>query len=207
MKNRIFVISMVLILLSTSFVFAGNREDYFTTKWHSNEEIARSVIEYGVRYSKTTVPKELEKVKKQYPNGESWDITTAYYWNGGVCMSKGEPINCIGFALYVSDKIFGSIPARVFYEFNPRELRVGDLVCMNDGEFNHIFVVYKVKKNHIVVAEANYIVEWEYSDGTPYVEHLTKWNRKISYKYLKKHGLYMVTRYPDTWAYRFEVSA
>lgn len=117
-------------------------------------------------------------MKDQYPEGTPWGDDNSYKWQGGV-YSAG--IGCAGFAFLLSDVAFGSLPARKITDFSYSDVRIGDILRINDD--THSVIVLEVRSDHVVVAEGNY-------NGSIH------WGRILS-KSEVEQGDYLMTRYAE----------
>lgn len=90
-------------------------------------------------------------LKTQYPEGMRWTNDNFYSWQGGV-YSGGY--GCAGFAFLLSDAAFGDLPARMLTSFDYSDVRVGDILRINND--THSVIVLEVYSDHVVIAEGNY---------------------------------------------------
>ena len=145
-------------------------------------------------YKKTTVysptesqvRKDILALKSKYPEGKKWTTAKHYTWDASIyyegitCVGGG----CVAFAFMASDAAFGKynksrkISGKNWY----KNIRVGDIIRVEDG--SHTVVVIQKKKNSVVV------VEGSYNDSV-------HWGRELSMSYIKAHGTYLITRYPE----------
>lgn len=95
-------------------------------------------------------------MKAQYPEGMPWTNANRYQWRGynypGYIIGIGG--GCAGFAFILSDAAFGDLPAR--YVDNPtyEDIRVGDILRVNND--SHSVIVLEKYVDHVVLAEGNY---------------------------------------------------
>ncbi len=118
-------------------------------------------------------------MKSKYPEGMTWTNDNFYRWKGGIYTGG---FGCAGFAFLLSDAAFGNLPARTHYNF--KNLRVGDILRMDNEWGGHSVVILSVGKDGAVVAEGNY-------------NSSIHWGRKISFKEIQSTGAYVMTRYPE----------
>lgn len=123
------------------------------------------------------VYKSMIELKSDYPEGMPWTNDNYYPWNGGV-YSGGY--GCAGFAFLLSDAAFGNLPARVGEVNSISDLRVGDILRINND--THSVIVLEVLNNAVVVAEGNY-------------NSSIHWGRVLSEQKVLASD-YMMTRYP-----------
>ncbi len=117
-------------------------------------------------------------LKAQYPEGMRWTNDNYYEWKGGI-YSGGY--GCVGFAFILSDEAFGKLPARLIKDYSVSDIRVGDILRMNND--THSVVVLSIDESGAVIAEGNY-------------NNSVHWGRKISSAELEKLT-YIMTRYPE----------
>ena len=117
-------------------------------------------------------------LQEQYPNGMSWTNDNFYGWNGGI-YSGGY--GCAGFAFLLSDAAFGELPAREVTDVKLAEVRVGDVLRINND--THSVIVLEVYDDHVVIAEGNY-------------NRSINWGRTLT-KSKVEAATYLLTRYPD----------
>lgn len=127
--------------------------------------------------SSKNVYSAMMSMKASYPEGKTYTNANYYAWKGGIYAGG---YGCAGFAYMLSDEAFGTLPARVVKNFD--DIRVGDIICMNNGA--HTVIVLKVKSTGVVVAEGNY-------------NNSVHWGRFIPYTDINETGVYMFTRYPQ----------
>lgn len=123
-----------------------------------------------------SVYKSIIGMKSKYPEGMQWTNANYYQWKGGI-YSGGY--GCAGFAFAMSDAAFGTLPARMHYDFS--KIKVGDIVRMNYD--THSVIVLKVQGNSVTVAEGNY-------------NSSIHWGREITMAEIKASGTHVITRYP-----------
>ncbi|MCH5187132.1 MAG: hypothetical protein J1F63_01915 [Oscillospiraceae bacterium] len=117
-------------------------------------------------------------LKQQYPTGTPWDNGNFYSWNGGI-YSFGY--GCAAFAFMLSDAAFGDLPSRIVYPVSFKDVRVGDILRINEN--NHSVIVLEVKSDHVVIAEGNY-------------NYSVYWGRTLSASEVERAD-YLMTRYPE----------
>ncbi len=117
-------------------------------------------------------------LKSEYPEGMRWTNDNYYGWKGGI-FSGGY--GCAGFAFMLSDAAFGSLPARRYYQYSVSDIRVGDILRVNND--SHSVIVLQKVNGGVVVAEGNY-------------NSSIHWGRKFSDNDLKRLT-YIMTRYPE----------
>ena len=138
-----------------------------------------------VKASAAAVPNEQQAyqailaMKAQYPEGMSWTNSNYYGWKGGI-YSGGY--GCAGFAFLLSDAAFGELPARYVTGFTLADIRVGDILRINND--THSVIVLEVHDSYVVIAEGNY-------------NSSIHWGRTLSASTVLAAD-YLMTRYPET---------
>lgn len=125
-----------------------------------------------------------------YREGTPWDDSNHSYddWGGGpVAGNITGGTGCAAFAFELSDKAFGTLPARTLTtgEFQLSDVRAGDILRINHN--SHSVIVLQVTEGGVIVAEANYRV-----NGGAGMVH---WGRALS-KADVEAADYFITRYP-----------
>lgn len=90
-------------------------------------------------------------LKEQYPEGMRWTNDNYYGWKGGIYTGG---YGCAGFAFLLSDAAFGDLPAHQIWEVDFDQIRVGDILRVNND--THSVIVMEVKDDYVVLAEGNY---------------------------------------------------
>ena len=116
-------------------------------------------------------------LQSQYPEGRTWNNSNYYGWKGGI-YSGGY--GCAGFAFLLSDAAFDSLPARMIRQFNFSDVRVGDILRVNQD--THSVIILEVKSDGVVIAEGNY-------------NNSIHWGRTLSRSEVLS-ATYLMTRYP-----------
>jgi len=124
-------------------------------------------------------------MKASYPEGMRWTNDDLYRWNGGIWAGG---YGCAGFAFILSDTAFGDLPAHAFEDFTYEELRVGDILRVNND--SHSVVILQKYASYVVITEGN-------------------WNSKIHWgRTLTKSQVmaadYVITRYQDRHEYEYQ---
>ncbi|MCH5353213.1 MAG: S-layer homology domain-containing protein [Acutalibacter sp.] len=117
-------------------------------------------------------------LKDEYYEGRPWTNDNFYYWKGGIFSGGG---GCAGFAFLLSDAAFGSLPARMIKPVSLKDVRVGDILRINND--THSVIVLEVHDDHVIIAEGNY-------------NYSIHWGRKLT-KSEVESATYMMTRYPQ----------
>ena len=118
-------------------------------------------------------------LKETYPEGTPWTNDNSYAWNGGI-YSMG--FGCAGFAFMLSDAAFGNLPARMIDDWSDYQIRVGDILRVNND--GHSVIVLEVNESGVVLAEGNY-------------NNSVHWGRKMSWSEVNSTLTYIMTRYPE----------
>ncbi|MDD6328776.1 MAG: hypothetical protein PUA62_10065, partial [Lachnospiraceae bacterium] len=131
----------------------------------------------------TPVPTEAEAyqkmiaMKSSYPEGMTWTNANYYAWKGGVYTGG---YGCAGFSFLLSDAAFGDLPATMIYDITISDVRVGDILRINNDA--HSVIVLEVYSDHVVIAEGNY-------------NSSIHWGRTLTAAEVA-NATYMMTRYP-----------
>lgn len=120
-------------------------------------------------------------IKSKYPEGMRWTNDNEYAWKGGI-FSVGY--GCAGFAFILSDAAFGELPARMVSDFTYADIRVGDILRINND--THSVIVLEKHSDHVVIAEGNY-------------NRSIHWGRKLDRTSVEQAN-YILTRYPENTA-------
>ena len=143
------------------------------------------------------VYRRLMALQEKYPEGYAWGENNEYFqWRGGGTFENGVGISggngSEGFALLVSDEVFGDLPAYIFEEnFTIADLRVGDFIRIktpypgdSSRELDGV-VVLEIYEDHIVAVEGDYK-----HDGTVH------WGSIVTAQQILD-AEFFITRYPD----------
>ena len=118
-------------------------------------------------------------LRSDYPEGMRWTNADYYAWKGGAGYTGGY--GCAGFAFLLSDAAFGDLPARVVRPVNFSEVRVGDILRVNNN--SHSVIVLTVGTDSLTVAEGNY-------------NSSVHWGRTLTAGEVERAD-YLMTRYPQ----------
>ena len=119
----------------------------------------------------------MNALRSKYPEGMTWTNDNSYAWKGGI-YSVGY--GCAGFAFLLSDAAFGDLPARRLTGFEFSDIRVGDILRMNND--THSVIVLEVHDSGVTIAEGNY-------------NNSIHWGRTLT-KAEVLSANYVLTRYP-----------
>lgn len=133
-------------------------------------------------------------MKKEYPEGMTWNnfepygtkgnLGAHYEWDGGKILGNvNKGVGCAAFAFILSDKAFGTLPARVVYDIKYEKVNVGDILRINNN--SHSVIVLQKTDAGVIVAEGNY-------NGTVH------WGRALSKEEVLRAN-FIVTRYPENY--------
>ena len=124
---------------------------------------------------------ELLELKKKYPNGKTW-TNKKYY--GTNLSTRGVPLRggygCVALGLMFSDKLFGKAPFEQISKMNVGDLRVGDLVRVDNN--SHTVVILSKTSAYFKVVEGN-------------INGKIRWGTKITKSQMKRRMNYVYTRY------------
>ncbi len=135
---------------------------------------------YSAALNEKNVYNTLISMKEVYPEGTPFDNSRKYVSNDFFPMVTYTGSGCAGFALELSDKAFGKLPARYHFDFT--KIRVGDIVRTLNNQ--HSVIVLEVEGNIITVAEGNY-------------NSSVHWGRKLDVTDPGIGWTYVLTRYPE----------
>ncbi|MCM1174697.1 MAG: leucine-rich repeat protein [Blautia sp.] len=108
-----------------------------------------------------------------------------YHWKGGTLGGDNiVAVGCVAFAFTLSDRAFGSLPARMYDEggFAFEDIKVGDILRVHND--THTVIVLEVIDSGVIVAEGNY-------GGKVH------WGRAISKDDVMGNTSHYITRYPE----------
>ena len=140
-----------------------------------------------ITYAASEAPDESEvyqrmiAMKDSYPEGMTWTNDNYHSFRGGI-YSGGY--GCAGFAFMLSDEAFGDLPARKITPVSFDDIRVGDILRVNND--THSVIVLEVKQDSLVIAEGNY-------------NNSIHWGRILTAAEAE-NATYLMTRYPETQA-------
>ncbi len=135
---------------------------------------------YRTDLNEKNVYDSLISMKEVYPEGTPFDNSRKYVSKNIFPMVTYTGSGCAGFALELSDKAFGDLPARYHFDFS--KIRVGDIVRTRSNQ--HSVIVLKVEGNIITVAEGNY-------------NYSVHWGRTLDVTDPSVGWAYVLTRYPE----------
>lgn len=90
-------------------------------------------------------------LKDEYYEGRPWTNADFYAWKGGI-YSGGY--GCAAFAFILSDAAFGDLPAKMSTEIVYEDLKVGDILRINND--THSVIILEIHDDYVVIAEGNY---------------------------------------------------
>ena len=119
-------------------------------------------------------------MKAQYPEGMPWTNANEYVWYAipNTIYTGG---GCVAFAFILSDAAFGDLPAREISPVRFEDVRVGDILRMEND--THSVIVLEKHENSVIIAEGNY-------------NSSIHWGRELSREAVESAD-YMYTRYPN----------
>lgn len=126
------------------------------------ESVSSDSVEDEGFVTETTCPTEEQAymamiaMKAQYPEGMHWTNENGYRFNGYnyPAYIYGMGYGCAGFAFILSDAAFGDLPARFLDNPTYDDIRVGDILRVNND--SHSVIVLEKYTDHVVLAEGNY---------------------------------------------------
>lgn len=121
-------------------------------------------------------------MKEKYPEGMRWTNDNYYEWKGGIFAGG---YGCAGFAFLLSDAAFGDLPVRMTETFTYSQLKVGDILRINND--SHSVIILKISSTQVTIAEGNY-------------NSSIHWGRTLSKEKVMQSD-YVMTRYPCDHTY------
>ena len=131
----------------------------------------------------TAIYNTLIGFKSKYPEGTPFDNSVGYSWscpyNGSVIFYNDS--GCAAFASELSHAAFGRKDFVKMYNITISDVRVGDILRINNN--SHSVIVLEVHSDYVVIAEANY-------GGTVH------WGRTLTASQVA-NASYLISRYAD----------
>ena len=128
-------------------------------------------------YSERNVRDKMLAMKAQYPEGMHWTNADKYVIHaGGTYIGYG----CVAFAYILSDAAFSGLPLRTRTSFTWDDVRVGDMLRINNN--THHVIVLEKHDDYVVIAEGNY-------------NSSIHWGRTLTREKVEQSD-YLTTRYP-----------
>ncbi len=175
----------------------SDEEPYFTdevpavteTAGQPSRRMARSV---GITPTYQEAYASMVALQETYPEGTYWtnfqpygengSAGKYYIFQGGAVKGAQFGVGCAAFVFNLSDKAFGSLPARTIDSGNfvYEDIKVGDILRINNS---HFVIVLKISEGGLIVAEGNY-------------NKSVHWGRAISKNDIMATANFLVTRYP-----------
>lgn len=141
------------------------------------KELDESSLVNGIDITEVDVYKLIVSLKNEYPQGMRW-TDDDYYQSTALCRGGH---GCEGFALICSDIAFGNLPiSRTHSNFD--EIRVGDMIRMNND--THTVIVLQKKKDSVIIVEGNF-------------NNSINWGREVKRQTLENGNFVVRTRYPN----------
>ncbi len=125
-----------------------------------------------------SVYKAMIAKKADFPEGMHWTNDNFYAWYGGIFYGG---YGCAGFAFLLSDAAFGKLPAHWIDDFKYADLRVGDILRVNND--THSVIILEKNADGIVIAEGNY-------------NSSIHWGRRMSVAEAERAD-YVLSRWPE----------
>ena len=136
---------------------------------------------------------DMISLKEKYPEGMTWtnfepfgtkgSLGSAYTWKGGPIYGAKSAVGCMAFTFILSDKAFGTLPARAIEngQFTFEDVKVGDILRVNGN--SHSVIVLQKTAGGVIVAEGNY-------------NKTVHWGRAMSVAEVENAD-FIITRYPE----------
>lgn len=95
-------------------------------------------------------------MQTEYPEGKYWTDASSgtYLWKGGTGNNReiaNMGTGCVYFCFHLSDKAFGTLPARIYYrgQFKISDIKTGDLLRVENNR--HSVIVLRVYDQSVVI--------------------------------------------------------
>ena len=142
---------------------------------------------YGAAISEAQVYQTINALRGTYPEGMYWTNESQRYTLSVPGYDEKDNTyytligyGCVAFCYRLSDAAFGTSVARRIYNFTYDDIRVGDILRVNNDQ--HSVTVLQKYSDHVVLAEANY-------------NSSVHWDRKMARAEVMRSN-YITTRYP-----------
>ena len=129
-------------------------------------------------------------MQAEYPEGRSWTNSDTYVWSNifypegsSWAYSSYTGGGCVALAMILSDAAFGNMPAHQRTNVVYDDLRVGDILRINNN--THSVIILEKYDDEVVIAEGNF-------------NYSVHWGRTLSRKTVEAANYY-VTRYAKTY--------
>ena len=143
---------------------------------------------YGALIDEEQVYQILNSFRSVYPEGTYWTNETQKYMLSVPVYDEKEGkshymvgYGCVAFCYRLSDAAFGSLSARSVYNFTYDDIRVGDILRIDNNQ--HSVIVLQKFSDHVVLAEGNY-------------RSSVHWDRTLTRAQVMRAN-YITTRYPS----------
>ncbi len=185
------VMVFVMVWMRTPEVLAAEWDGYDTTAVSTGEVIEEAdeagelLVRAGGDYVSITEDEAYEEIwamAGEYPEGRPWTNDNLYWSNVYIDGVHQGGRGCHGFALIVSDTVFGNNATRKYTDYT--QLRVGDVLRINNNSHTVVVLENHLDQGYIVVVEGNY-------------NSSIHWGRKISRSSLDAGFVYGYTRYVE----------
>ena len=132
------------------------------------------------------------KDQEAYKEGTTWTDDEPYSDTKGYYRWKGGPlgganivaVGCVAFAFILSDTAFGALPARMYTKFEFEDIKVGDILRVNNS--THTVIVLEVSDTGVILAEGN-------------LSGKVHWGRAMSKYEVMTNTSQYITRYPENY--------
>ena len=184
MKSKVVSVFLAIVMLLSFVVLPACALDV-----EQPMEEARSIPDRAqTDLSEETIRSKMLALKSSYPEGMKFNNDTPFN-SSNPYQAKGQLIDsisytakgCAAFALLLTDAAFGDLPFFELRSFTFEELRVGDVLRLNNN--THSVVILEKKANSVILAEGNY-------------NNAVHWGRELSRSEVMA-ATYAWTRYPD----------
>ncbi len=193
MKKQVFSIILALCFCMSAIWKVYAEQENLSQQ---NNFIVKDFEDKPVTYNDTSIPTYNEayesmialKENSNYSEGTPWTNnnnpitgTDSYRWKGGKIDNVESGVGCVAFAFMLSDKAFGNLPARKITNFKLSDVKVGDILRVNN--LSHTVIVLQVTDEGVIIAEGNF-------------NNSVHWGRSMS-KADVESANYIITRYPE----------
>lgn len=189
MKKQIIstVLSLFLCMSAISSTYAW-QENLI----QQNDFLAEKFVDEPIFYNEVNVPTYQEAYERmialqtKYKEGMTWTNSTpyslnnSYTWKGGKIEGVNSGVGCVAFAFLLSDEAFGNLPGRMLTEFKLSDVKVGDILRVDN--YSHTVIVLQVSDTGVIIAEGNY-------------NSSVHWGRSMSKDAVESANC-LITRYP-----------
>lgn len=189
MKQRILSFAFALCFCLPTLPTAHAWQDAPPQAYVSTADTPAATVPYAAELVPT--PQEVYatliayKTKDGYTEGTTWTDETHpnYKWSGNLANGANIGSGCVAFAYELSDAAFGSLPARMCAPVQLSDVKVGDILQVNNNA--HSVIVLQMSDVGVTVAEGN-------------LNGKVSWGRSLTKDEVEAAD-YLLTRYPENY--------